>query len=643
MTAQDTSIVEYVLEHPGVSPAALAERFGVSQRTMRGYIRRANNSMGSAAHISFKRSSNGYVCEVVDQQALDSWLERSHVLTRDDPATSTDRRAVYLLNDLLLRSDWITLDSLAEILFVSRACISNDLKRIEPILARYNLLLEKRPRYGIRIRGSEMGRRLCLADVTVRRMTSTTSASDTFEHTFEPLLNTVADCVNKVLDHDDFVVNSLSYQNLLVHIAIAVLRIKGGDCMPAESLPASATTSTLERALAEDIAEAVSRALDIELPESEVGYIAIHLAGKRVLYGDHTEGESNVITDEMWEIASRMIDVVWRAYRLDFRDDVELRMNLARHIAPLSVRLTYRMHLENPLLNDIKSRFPLAYAMAGDASTVLMDAFGYYPSEHERGYIAMAFALAIERQKTNQNKKRVLVVCASGAASAQLLAYKIKQEFGTRLAEVAACNVAQVAEQDFSQIDYVFTTVPLSVSVPVPVREITLLLSDADRALMRDVFELSSPKDNLRIYFPRELFFTHERFATKGEVISRLCERLRDTRPTEIPETFEELVWKREAAAPTSFGNAVALPHPIEAVSEQTIVTVALLDEPIDWGVEGLPPVRAVFLISFSRLPDANLDRFYGTMANLLNDGAAIQALLRDQTYERLLEELRRR
>lgn len=635
MTVYDADIIERILSEGLASSADLAERLGVSARTLRERIHRLNESLEGVARVHFSRSRGGYVLDITDRTAFEAWRERVRALSQGDLASSADGRCAYLLNDLLLRNDWITLDSLSEMLYVSRACISGDLKRIEPVLERYGLSLEKRPRYGIRVTGSEMGRRLCLAEATVRRMAERDDANDTFDQEFEPMLNVVSACVDEVLERESFAVNSLSFQNLLVHIAIAVLRIRGGNAMPQGSLPATAAAGTRERAVAERIAEAVSQALGVELPSSEIGYIAIHLAGKRVLYEDQVSRESTVITDEMWNLVERMIDVVWRVYRFDFRDDVELHMNLARHLVPLSVRLTYRMHLENPLLADIKSRFPLAYSMAGEAATVLADAYGYYPSEHELGYIAMAFALALERQKTEQERKRILVVCASGMASARLLAHRIKEEFGNKLGSVKTCNVTEVAGQDFNEIDYVFTTVPLNVAVPVPVREITLLLTDDDRRLMRDVLEGES--HDLAMCFPRDLFFAHCQVASKEEAISFLCAEMRRVRPDEIPETFETLVWEREKAAPTSFGNDVALPHPIEAVSVSTFVAVALLDEPIDWGTG---TVRAIFLLSVSRLPSAKLDGFYGPVASLLNDGEAISRLVRDQTYDRLLEEL---
>ena len=73
----------------------------------------------------------------------------------------------YLVGDLLSRTDWITLDDLAQMMFVSRNVISSDLKRATAMLERFGLSLDRRPHYGVRVSGSEMSRRLCLANLTL--------------------------------------------------------------------------------------------------------------------------------------------------------------------------------------------------------------------------------------------------------------------------------------------------------------------------------------------------------------------------------------------------------------------------------------------------------------------------------------------
>lgn len=634
MTVQGFNIVAYVRQHEGVSPVELAEVFGVSQRTMRDYIRRANEALDGAARISFSRSHNGYVCEVIDEPVLESWIARAREVVAGDPASSTSARVTYLLNDLLQRNDWITLDELAGMLFVSRASISGDLKRIEPTLAKYGLQLEKRPRYGIRVTGPEMSRRLCLAEGVARGLAADEQEADAFERELEPLLQAVSTAVERVIEAEDFVINSLAYQNLLVHLGIALMRIQGENYMPAAAVQASDVAGTREYDVAHKIADAIHADLGIELPKTEVAYIAIHLAGKRVLDAAGASPNSLTITDAAWNVVDRMLEAVWRSFRFDFRDDFELRMNLARHLMPLSVRLTYHLHLNNPLLADIKRRYPLAYSMALDAASVLAEEYGSFPSEDETGYIALAFALALERQKTGGPKRNLLVVCASGAGSAHLLAYKIQQEFGERLGAITTCNVSQIPTYDFTDIDYVATTVPLPIQPPVPVREVTLFLDDRDRDSLRNLLE-AAHAPHMEMVLPRGLFFAHQRFATKQEAIAFLCERARAY--GDLPETLERLVWEREEAAPTAFGNNVALPHPIEAVSDATFMAVALLDEPLDWGNQ---QVQAIFLVLVSRTAGRELDMFYRSVARVLNDADAIRTLIAHQDFDRLMDEL---
>ena len=89
------------------------------------------------------------------------------------------------------------------------------------------------------------------------------------------------------------------------------------------------------------------------------------------------------------------------------------------------------MRIDNPLLSDIKKRFPLAYSMALDSSAVLAKHYGKELSEDEMGYIALAFALAIERQKTEMAAQEHSGGMRLRPGSARLLEWRYRQEFGS--------------------------------------------------------------------------------------------------------------------------------------------------------------------------------------------------------------------
>ena len=58
--------------------------------------------------------------------------------------------------------NFVKIDYLSEELYISRNTISNILKKIENDLAIYNLEIERRPNYGVRIVGSELDKRICI-------------------------------------------------------------------------------------------------------------------------------------------------------------------------------------------------------------------------------------------------------------------------------------------------------------------------------------------------------------------------------------------------------------------------------------------------------------------------------------------------
>ena len=133
----------------------------------------ADESLAGVARVE-RRPHDGYQLVVEDEKGYAAWV-RSQAPAPDAVPSTPRARVRYLLNDLLLRADWITLDELASVLYVSRASVSSDLKRVEEILADYDLTLEKRPHHGIRVSGSEMDRRLCLASLVVDDETGTDS------------------------------------------------------------------------------------------------------------------------------------------------------------------------------------------------------------------------------------------------------------------------------------------------------------------------------------------------------------------------------------------------------------------------------------------------------------------------------------
>ena len=73
-----------------------------------------------------------------------------------------------------------------------------------------------------------------------------------------------------------------NYVNLIVHLMLAVERIKSGEIIQTSNLSQDYRFDHLIYSLAEKIVERLETVLSISIPKIEVNYIALHLSGARL-------------------------------------------------------------------------------------------------------------------------------------------------------------------------------------------------------------------------------------------------------------------------------------------------------------------------------------------------------------------------
>lgn len=619
MDTRTRELISIIEHHPGILPQQLSKHFNVSQRTLRTYISQANKDLASSAKIELKRGS-GYRMIISDTATFQTLMSAKQFNLGISPA-DTESRVTYLLNDLTWRTDWITLDQLAELLYVSRSTIIRDIKLVEDRLSEYGLSIERKPYKGIRVTGPERAKRLLLASLAV----DATIQGDNTQH-----VEAIRNIIDRVLAEDNIRVSSVAYHNLLVHISIAMLRIERGSYVTMDHAQMEQIEQMPEYPSACKVVRSIEQLTGTQFPPAETAYITIHLAGKQTI-DDERASEGAIISDAIWNLVGSMLEAVYQEFRFDFRNDLELKMNLARHLAPLSVRLTHHLTMQNPLLEETKRRFPLAYSMASYSSSVLTRTFHSSISDEELGYLALAFALALERQKTGAPKKNILIVCASGLGSARLLEHRYRSEFGEYVDRITTCDVSAVAAQDYSDIDYVFTTVPISVPLPVPVREVNFFLEEHDINALKSILAQESPDTRALSCFSQSLFFPHLKGGSKEEVLATLSSAMVEAGVAH--SNLLECVKQREALFPTSIGELVAVPHAAEPTGEQTVICTGILDAPVPWDANG-HAVRLVLLVSYSSHKRGEMSSIFSTISTKLLNEAALEKLFACPTWE---------
>jgi len=467
--------------------AQIAEVLHISGRTVRSRMRLLEEELNFHGARLLAKQGLGYSLEIVARKEYQDWCGKDKQPEELLPSCSAERRQ-FLLAYLLNHNEYVKLDDLSSALYISRNTLTADLRRVESILLGYHLKLERRPNYGIRVAGKEFDKRRCVAKCLLKGDYSGFCTEKQKQES-----RVLYDILFSISREMHLKLSESSFEQLIVHLYVANGRILRGQGMDGQELGEALEVNINPgvKELAKKIALEIENRMNIHYAESEVLYLALHLSGKISADSPGCYGAGLVISSQIDELVLQMLTVIYEEYKLDFRNNPELRMSLNQHLIPLDVRMKYDISMKNPLLSQIRKQYSYAYAVAAAACTALAKYYRKPVPEDEVGYIAVLFALAMEKQGKEIEKKNIVVICMSGRGSSQLFIYKYKQAFGRYINKIYESTIFEVENLDFEglKIDYVFTTVPLSVSLPVPVFEISLFLTDYEISHYRKLFE----------------------------------------------------------------------------------------------------------------------------------------------------------
>lgn len=605
----------------------LAKELKVSNKTARTAIKNLNDLLRKSGAEIVSKSGYGYILKINDKEKF-SKLDLSN--KRNVLPETSEERIQYIIEYLINIKEYVKVEDLSRMLFTSSKTLAGDLKEAEKILNGYNINLERKPYYGIRLKGEEFNLRLCIADYIEKKSREKEKVKLIDENEMKKIATVIMDTLKK----EEFNISDVAFQNLIIHIQIALKRIEENCYVPVEEEKLKEYISEKEFRIAEKCTHNLEKIFKIKFPESEIGYVAIHLAGKKLFKGNMIENENFIIDQEISNIVNEMLKKIYDAFKFDFSRDLELRVALAQHLMPLRIRVKFDMKMKNPMLDKIKERFSLAYTMAKYASTTFYEYYNKNLSEDEIGYIALNLALALERQRKDINKKTVLLVCSSGKGSAELLAYTYKEAFGEYIEELITCSVYDLENIDFKNIDFILTTVPINIKVPIPIQEVEYFLEENNIRNIRKIFNTGENENILR-YYDKNLFLSNINAGTKEEVLEYMVRHIKKHR--KIPKNFLESVKRREKLGITEFGNRIAMPHPDRTLTDETFVCVGILEKPIIWDKK---EVQVIFLVSVSKNKDKKLKYFYKVTAKFLLDKKSIEKLVKKRKFEDLVSML---
>ncbi|MFP2420484.1 BglG family transcription antiterminator [Pseudescherichia vulneris] len=599
-----------MLQNETLPQDELAQRLSVSTRTVRADITALNALLAQHGAQFILSRGNGYQLWVDDPTLFQSILD-ARPRTLRIPRTGSER-VHYLMVRFLTSAFSLKLEDLADEWFVSRATLQGDMAEVREGLARYQLTLETRPRHGVKLFGSEMSIRACLTDL-LWQLAQQDSANPLLSQEAlnagvpEQLAGVLQDVFNRwhirLTDEGELFVR--------LYCAVAVRRVSEGYPLPEFS--AEDVTDDVRHA-ARDIAAAIQQLAGKTLATSEENWLRVHIAARQVQ--DIAPSQINADDDEA--LVNYILQYINNHYNYNLLSDEQLHADLLTHIKTMITRVRYQIMIPNPLLDNIKQHYPMAWDMTLAAVSGWSKYTPWTISENEMGFLVLHIGVGLERHYNigYQRQPRVLLVCDAGNAMVRMIEAVLQRKYA-QLEMTETITLREYEQRDSISEDFVVSTVriaekdkPVVVMSPFPtdyqLEQIgKLVLVDRTRPWMLEKF------------FDARHFRIINAPVDRQTLFAELCEQLREE--GFVDGEFVDSVVEREAIVSTMLGDGIALPHALGLMAKKTVVYTVLAPQGIAWGDE---TAHVIFLLAISKSEYEEAMAIYDIFVTFLRERA---------------------
>lgn len=567
----------------------LARRLAVSTRTVRADITALNSLLEDHGAQFILSRGEGYQLRVDDPARYET-LKSQDASPLRIPRTSPDR-VNHLLVRFLTSPFSLKLEDVADEWFVSRATLQSDMAEVREILGRYNLAIETRPRHGMKLFGSETAVRACLTDLLWQISQQDSESPLVMEEALNAgVPQQLSRTLHRCLQQHHIRMTDESERFLQLYCAVAVRRISEG--YPITGFHADNVDESVQGA-AREITHLVQQLSGKPLSDAEEDWLQVHIAARRIQDVD----PSAISADDDEALVNYILGYINTHYNYNLLNDPQLHGDLLTHIKTMITRVRYQINIPNPLLNNIKQHYPLAWDMTLAAVSSWGKYTPYVISENEVGFLVLHIGVGLERHYNIgwQRHPRVLLVCDTGNSTVRMIQAQLVRKYP----QIEVTHIISLRDYDRLTAvdeDFVISTArlaeknkPIVTMSPFPsdfqLEQIgKLVLVDRTRPWM------------LERFFDAQHFCVIDSPISQEALFTNLCEQLEQegvVGPDFLPSVIE-----REAIVSTMLGDGIALPHSLGLLARKTVVYTVLVPQGMAWGDE---TAKVIFLLAISK------------------------------------------
>lgn len=622
----------------------LADRIGCSEKTIRNDFKIIEEYVEKYSEAVLIRRPGLGVCLEITDYDKSSLFNKLYAVKQDIGYASDEERLLQIAYSLLMNVKPVTVQELAEQYFVNRATVKKDLDRIETWLEELGLDLVVKQRIGLTVESDERSKRKALAKLSDlihnQKLMNQFIKKQFLYHEIEFIMTELKALQKR---YDTFFTDD-TLENLLLHTLIMVRRMKLKQPISMSTDDLNIVRETKEYGWTLDFLTRLEFVFTVHFTEEEIAYLAIHILGGKIRYQDEWErNKLNMSSPVLSQVVSHLIDRMSRLNEIDFEKDPFLLEGLQMHLYTTLNRLQYNLSVSNPMLHEIKRMYPYMFDMLIHELDDINKSLSLQIPEEEAAYLTLHFQAAMERLNDKKVSKNVIIVCHMGIGMSQLLRTKIERKF--RHVHVLDCIAKSNLEEYLmknKKVELIISTIDLP-HLNIPHFVVSPLLERSEESKLEEFMKKldgrpsNGNKDFVLLnYTTPFLVFLQQEVEHRYELIEKLARSLYEKGYVE--KEYIENAIARDRMSATTIGAGVAIPHGSPKLIKESVIAVATLREPLDWGVE---KVSLVFMLAVKSDGKEVTKQLFHELSFISEQPVFVQKLIKEKNIMKFLSYLR--
>lgn len=623
------NILQILRKTPEITVSALSSRLGVSERTIRNDIKQINQELEDCAVIDGVQGK--YSLRIFQMERFRQRF--SAIMQTDDFLNSSRYRMEYVFGRLMRSEEPLLTDELAYEMNVGRTTLMSDLKKLREEIEPYQLKIIGKTSKGLMLHGTETEIRRYVLD----------RVYDSIYQDY-PLDEEIVQEMQQMFEQHSF---EKSVRDTFEQFMTLMLdRFLTGHYIGLLPQRYYNLTARAEFGMVDQLVDRFSQILHIRIPIEEKLFVFLPIAGMRTP-ADIQDMRSIELDEHVRPLMQHILRQIKAEMDITIRSG-EFTEEFLYHLMFMVNRLRFHVPLKNPMLEDLREKYPLAYQMAGIAARVVREEYQLEVTEDERGYLASYFGVFLTEVDLQQEKPfRVAVVCGTGRVTARLVAVQLKKILDSS-AEMQLFADEKVSTELLNTFDIVLTTVELPCSCDRPMIRIHEIFND--RELLHKI-EKAKYWDQIAVpvldnnWFVMTGLLDESRFFVLKETdypsaVAHMVSSL--TESGQVDDRFAQRLQEREKKGTMVFDHAVAIPHSVQYASDKLMLSIGVFPEAVQYGDH---EIRVIFLIGLPSQVEAEdnlLIRVYDEMIQIAKDEEMLDKIASADSFSALLRVLYR-